>query len=584
MSTITPPAFLLALLLTGAWFAGAARAAQVVLPCDQPMPARASLAGGSLVASAIGGVGRPTVRLAYLIPNNRTAQPDAVYKLQTTILAYQWWYREQMERNGFGPKTFAYETEPDGATPRVHVVNVNATDAFLRGDIWTRTIDAASAAGVPVWATKQVWWLVPEAHVLNADGTLVGGTALGASFGSGDDPGVGMVGSDGLIRMRPELLFDNRAYNKLVLAELGTFALKQDVTFPWFEGTTFSSVSSSVTGAALHEPSHGFGLPHDFRNDDNFHGNLMGNGLRGWRGAVYPDKYPADHVRLSYGAALALNLSRYFNSTTAYNDQTKPSVTFSVPASPQTVNGLLTLEFSATDSGGLAAAWLLWKGELVGEMTVSGTSATRQFITPYWEANVPAEYAITVFDRQGNRTEVKRTFTVQSTGNSAPRPKIKITPTLPSAGSAVTFDASGSTDANHSISQLKFEWDFDGDGIFDTNPSSAQIATHPFLEPGVYLARCRVTDPAGAAVVSAPIGIRVVAPESKQQQLSMVRTGGTSRFSWPLYPSGYRIQKRPGFETAEPWSDVSGAPLIWGVSNVVSGSIARPREFFRLAK
>ena len=93
--------------------------------------------------------------------------------------------------------------------------------------------------------------------------------------------------------------------------------MKQDVTFAWFEGSSFSSLASSWLGALWHETGHAFGLPHDFRNDNNFHGNLMGNGLRGTRGSLFPEKYPQNYTRLEYASALVLNVSHYFNADNA---------------------------------------------------------------------------------------------------------------------------------------------------------------------------------------------------------------------------------------------------------------------------
>lgn len=534
----------------------------------------------SAAPAAIPSVRQHTVRIAYLVPSNRTAQTDGVFRLQSTILAYHWWYADQMERNGFSKKSFHYETEADGSTPKIHVVPVKVTDAYLRGDLWQRGIDAATAAGVPVWTPKQIWWLVPEAHILNANGTLQGGTALGAGFGSGDDPGVGMLGSDGLARMKPELMFDNRAYHNTILPDLGPHRLKQDVTFPWFEGNTLSSVASSIVGAGLHEPSHAFGLPHDFRNDDNFHGNLMGNGLRGWRGALYPDRYPSDYVRLSYGEALALNVSRYFNSGSTFTDQTRPAVVFQSAATVATTNGVLKLPFRATDAGGLSAAWLIWKGDLVGEMVLSGNSISVQFETPYYSNESATEYKVVVFDRQGNRTEMARNINVQKIGNAAPQPKIKITPALPSTLQTVTFASGGSTDPDQG-SGLRFEWDFDGDGVFDTTPRTSQSITHSFATPGVYQARCRVTDNAGASVLSAPIGFRVVAPEEKTQKLTIQTVDSTVQLRWPTYPSGFKLQSA---QNVDDWQSVAGTPKIWGIYNVVSQPLGADSEFFRLSK
>ena len=87
-----------------------------------------------------------------------------------------------MDRYGFRAKTFRYETLPDGVTPRVAIANSAQTDADLRGDIWGRTISSASAAGLSVWSSQQVWMLVPEAHLQQPNGQVIGGTALGASW------------------------------------------------------------------------------------------------------------------------------------------------------------------------------------------------------------------------------------------------------------------------------------------------------------------------------------------------------------------------------------------------------------------
>jgi hypothetical protein len=296
------------------------------------------------------------VRIAYVIPSNRTAQSNAVENLRWAIREYQDWYRKQMERNGFGSRTFRYETESDGVTPKVYIVPVTVTDDYLRGDIWGRTISAASAAGIPVWASKQIWWLASEAHVQAANGSVSGGTALGAGFGSGDDAGVGMIGGDALARFSPAYLTNNSAYAGKVIQEIGPYPLVQNVSFPSFEGSTLSSVSSSVFGAGLHELSHAFGLPHNFRNDNNFNGNLMGNGLRGVRGNLYPERYRNDYARAAYGTALALSVNRYFNPPIAYTDNTRPTLSISTSGTVTPTNGMVEIRFNASDATGLHAA------------------------------------------------------------------------------------------------------------------------------------------------------------------------------------------------------------------------------------
>ena len=456
----------------------------------------------------------PTVRAAYIIPSNRTAQPHAVEELQRCMYLFQNWYRDQMDRNGFGPKTFRFETESDGLTPKVYTVPVTETDDYLRGDLWGRCQTAAANAGVPLWTSGQVWLLVLETFVESADGSVAGGVALGASWGSGNDPGVAMIGADYLPFLAAGGLTNNTPYSGQVLPDLGPYPLVQDVSRAWFEGTTISSVSSSFEGAALHEMSHGLGLAHEFLNDSNFDGNLMGNGLRGFRGAVFPTKYPADDTCLAYGEALALSTSRYFNWGDLSSDATSPTLSVLTSASTVPVNGQLPVAFSATDAGGLSCALLLRNGEVIGEMSLSGTAATPTFYTPYYTAGQSATFTVAVYDLAGNKKSVDSSITPAAGYNGAPQPFVDPSVTTVLGGQSVVLDASRSSDPDHAASTLLVEWDLNGDGLFETAPTTTKTLTTSFSQPGTRLIRARLTDPLGASALSDPIPFRIVPAET----------------------------------------------------------------------
>ena len=452
----------------------------------------------------------PMIRVAYVIPSNRTPQAYGVEVLQQTVLRTQAWYGDQMERNGFGPKTFLLETETDGVTPRIHVVHVSETDDYLREDSWNRVLTAASNAGVSLWSAGENWIIVPEIHILNPDGIGEGGMALGAGWASGLDGGVAMMASTGLAEMDFGGMTDNRAYDGLIVPGIGPYPLVQGVSLPWFEGTTISSVSSSWHGALVHELGHALGLPHDFRNDSNFRGNLMGNGLRGFRGAVHPDLYPDDYTYLSYGEALALNVSRFFNVGQYAPEENKPSLSILTAGSTGIVDGQLAVSFSASDDSGLAAAVLMRNGDLIGEMALSGTSVSETFTTPHYVAGQTDNFSVIVCDLYGNRRSADADITPQSGANAAPRPFVTVSSLTVSPGRPVTLDASRSSDPDHDVTVLTVEWDLDGDGVFDTAPSTDKVLVQVFPEEGSRLIHARLTDPAGAQSVSTPLPLRIV--------------------------------------------------------------------------
>ncbi|MFQ5806626.1 MAG: hypothetical protein ACE5I3_09270, partial [Phycisphaerae bacterium] len=313
--------------------------------------------------------GDPTVRFAYVIPSNRTPQPNGVANFQESILLVHAWHGEQMSRWGHGYKSFRYETEEDGVTPLVHVIYVTETDEELRGDgpygLWFNTAPAAYNAGATsIYSSGEIWVLIAEAHVQLPDSSIIGGTALGwggalnGAGSSGDCNGRAMIGSDMLPLMGWSVLQDDTHYDGLIIPEIGPYPLRYGVSWAGFLGETKSSVASSNTGALAHEMGHGFGLYHDFRNDANFRGVLMGNGLRGFRGWLLPTDYPENVTRLSCGAAMTLNTLPYFatfepglappRSGPPADDGTSATVAESAPAISELVAWPPTLRFGPT--------------------------------------------------------------------------------------------------------------------------------------------------------------------------------------------------------------------------------------------
>ena len=458
------------------------------------------------------------VRVAYLVPTNRTAQSHAVASLRQLVLLHQKWFSDQMERNGFGHKTFICETEPDGVTPVIHVLPVAATDSQLRSDIYgARVIEVVQAAGLPVGAPGQVWWLLPETHREQADGSFSGGFELGhfapRPSAATVDSGWVLSGGDHLA-LYPATYHTNASlYEGQIIPDLGPFPLVQNLSFPWFEGTSLSGVSSSALGAGLQSLGAAFGLEADFRNDENFNGNLMGFGFRGLRGVLYPKLYPYNFCGLSYASALALDVNPFFNSNRLVTDTNRPTVTITTSGQRTPVNGLLQIAFQSTDNKALHAALLTWETDagfvLADERKLAGTNVSTTFAMPYFYAEQTNRYTITVFDQQGNRSAATTTIYPRATINRSPQPFLTALPMVAGLGQDIVFDASSTFDPEHGVNLLEFEWDFDGDGIYDTEPSTDLVVTNNYYTLGSRLVRVRVTDPAGATAVATPVAVSI---------------------------------------------------------------------------
>ena len=82
-------------------------------------------------------------------------------------------------------------------------------------------------------------------------------------------------------------------------------------------------------------------------------------------------------------------------------------------------------------------------------------------------------------------------------------------------GEKTILDARSSSDPDGSYSALAAQWDLDGDGDFDTEPSTAKHLETSYSKPGIYRVIARLIDEEGDWSLSNPIGIRVQSPKFK---------------------------------------------------------------------
>jgi glucose/arabinose dehydrogenase/PKD repeat protein len=99
----------------------------------------------------------------------------------------------------------------------------------------------------------------------------------------------------------------------------------------------------------------------------------------------------------------------------------------------------------------------------------------------------------------------------------------------PSSGSLplnVTFDAASSTTAS-GATIVKYEWDLDGDGDFETDTLADPVAHATFTEAGVINVKVRVTDSAARTGISDPIRI-----EAGDKPSAVIQAPGPGSQKW----------------------------------------------------
>ena len=315
------------------------------------------------------------VRLIYLLPNDRQARPERVSALRQLINDAQAFFADEMQRHGYGRKTFTVETDTMG-TAIVHQIDGRFSDDYY----YTGTSDFKVWAELlehfgDVDALQHVYFIaiVLSYEALN-DGQSGG---LGGVIFNPVGRNIGF-GPEGQAKLR---------HRDITTGEeaLGGFAL-----IPAF-GHNFERL-----GLTLHELGHAFGLDHDFRKGR--HGDyVMGFG---------------NATRLSKCAAEWLSVNRFFNTASTFHNDAGAIELLSLEAYSDYV---LNIRFKVTDPDGLHQAQLLvpdilpnpeWAGwgpfRLFDCNPLTGT--TRIVDTVVRSAEIVDRITLQIMDLNGNIT------------------------------------------------------------------------------------------------------------------------------------------------------------------------------------
>ena len=248
-----------------------------------------------------GAIDERTVRLIYLLPNDRQSQPDIDVKLDKLIKEVQQFYADEMERHGYGRKTFRFESDTNG-NAIVHHVDGLYNDFYYRSNVGANITNIYGELQERFDFTKNIYIVSVEisTDVLN-EGTETEACGAGGEYGFGGEDGHG--------------------------------------------GHVYIPASGSCFDnplITLHELGHAFGLQHDFRNSSYVmsYGGFLRN-------------------ELSTCAAHWLNVHHHFNPDKVLTRNANTTVDLLSHEFDATPPHALKIRFEINDPDGLVQAQLL---------------------------------------------------------------------------------------------------------------------------------------------------------------------------------------------------------------------------------
>ena len=318
---------------------------------------------------AQGALSEPSVRLIYFLPNDRPAQPDRIEAFRQLIKDAQQFFADEIERHGYGRKTFRVETDGNGE-PIVHQFQ----GRFNERHYYQRLSD------------KKIWEeFFPQVNDLQHVYLI----AIDLSYELLNEGGACGLGGVTFFPLHADTdwFFGSAAVRHRDETQ-GEQVLGGSAIIP-ASGHCFYDTRGFLhpLRATTHELAHAFGLEH---NKSDLDSAVGGRGFR-----------------FSECDAEWLSVSRFFNSKAVSENASGNIQLISAPTySPEGI----TLRFEVTDTDGLHQAQLLvpkdgssgpWK--FVGCQALEGHTQRVEFLSSEL-TSAPERVALQFMDDLGNIT------------------------------------------------------------------------------------------------------------------------------------------------------------------------------------
>lgn len=310
------------------------------------------------------------VKVVYFVPTDRQPMPQYEERLRTTMDFIQRFYAQEMQRNGYGSKTFRMERDAGTDQPVIRLVRGQHENAYYCANVWGRVmgevIPAVPANGSTLLVFGQTWTVDPVTKISSC------GAALGADKLALID--VPFTRTD---TMQPDTAGQLSAFCNAARSGVDEPASRE--LYP--NEVSVGELASRHFGGATHELGHAFGLSHQCYAEQMLGvPTLMCAFFDAFRRA-FPTTCGAKAApQLTSDDAAILDLNRSFNSPRTYVDNTAPSGSWREPLGfTELLDGQssVTANVSLSDGGGSGLAYVhfLRSGDGVGGLPVSGSSA-----------------------------------------------------------------------------------------------------------------------------------------------------------------------------------------------------------------